>query len=67
MSVSEDWHAKKERQDAFIQAYLDAKPHSIDDSEDVLRARLFGLGLRGDYLAAEVRQAVGRRLWKAQV
>jgi len=60
-TVDSDWHAKKERQDAMINAFLEAKPHTIDGSHDVLRARLWGLGLRGDYLDAEVRQAVGRK------
>jgi hypothetical protein len=55
-TVSENWDAKKVRQDAIIEAFIQG-----DDSPDVLRARLFGLGLRSDYLAAEVFQATGRR------
>ena len=60
-TISEDWHAKKERQDAYINAFLEAKPHTIDGSYDVLRARLWALGLRGDYLDSEMRQAVARK------
>lgn len=38
--------------------FVTAKPREIDDSEDVLTARLFGLGLRGQDLRAEVYAAV---------
>lgn len=46
------WRANKERQDQCVQDYLNGI-----DSEDVLRARLYGLGLRGDYLESEMRFA----------
>ena len=61
MTYVEDWHAKKEKQDAIVQNFIQAKPGDIDSSESVLMARLSGLGLRGDYLASEVRQAMARR------
>lgn len=57
MTVSESkWRELKERQDAMINEFLDGV-----DSEDVLLARLYGLGLRGDYLESEVRQAKARK------
>ena len=60
-TVSEGWHVKKEMQDAIIDGFINAQSGSIDASESVLMARLSGLGLRGDYLASEVRQAMARR------
>lgn len=60
-TVADDWHVKKEMQDAIIDSYINAAPTSIDASESVLMARLSGLGMRGDYLASEVRQAMARR------
>ena len=61
MTVASDWHAKKEKQDAYVQNFIEANPGDIDASESVLMARLKGLGLCGDYLASEVRQAMARR------
>ena len=61
MTVSEDWHAKRERQDAMIEAFIQAKPGDVDASESVLMARLKGLGLHADILASETRQAIARR------
>lgn len=55
-TVSEDWHAKKVKQDAMVDEFINGV-----DSEAVLRARLYGLGLRGDYLESEVQQAFMRR------
>lgn len=55
-TVSEDWHWQKAKQDAMVEDFILG-----NDSTDVLSARLFGLGLRGDYLKAEVRQADERR------
>ena len=66
MTVAEDWHAKKELQDAYVQQFIDAKPGDVDASESVLMARLSGLGLRGDYLMAEWRQATVRRFDRLQ-
>lgn len=59
--VSEDWHAKKERQDAIVTEFINGP-----DSEEVLKARLYGLGLRGSYLEDEVRQAVGRKITRTK-
>src|SRR3954471_23290661 len=57
MTVSESaWRELKEKQDAMVEEFINGI-----DSEHVLRARLYGLGLRGDYLESEVRQAIARR------
>lgn len=50
------WKEQKAKQDRIIEEYLNGT-----DNKDVLMARLYGLGLRGDYLTAEVNQAVGRK------
>lgn len=50
------WKQNKETQDRYVDEFINGT-----DSEDILRARLCGLGLRGDYLASEVHQAVARK------
>lgn len=63
MSVSENkWRELKERQDACINAFIDGS----FNSENVLRARLRELGLWGDYLESEVKQAVARKPTRAK-
>jgi hypothetical protein len=57
-TVSEStWLDRKERIEQTISDFVGAKRLSIDDSVDVLSARLFGLGLRGQDLKTEVRLA----------
>jgi hypothetical protein len=51
------WLEKRERIEQCCKDFIEAKPLSIDDSIDVLRARLFGLGLRGQDLDITVRKA----------
>lgn len=55
-TVSEDWHAKKEKQDAILKRYVGGEL-----SLAVLEASLYALGLRNDYLASEVRFAITSR------
>lgn len=47
----------KERLDGAIKDFIEASPGTVSDSSDVLRARLFGLGLRGESLNYEVKNA----------
>jgi hypothetical protein len=51
------WREKQERVEQAIKDFIEAERHSVDDSEDVLRARLFGFGLRGEDLHLEVHRA----------
>lgn len=44
------WQEREERQKQVIKDYIEAKHNEIDDSVDVLRARLFALGMRGEDL-----------------
>jgi hypothetical protein len=50
------WHENKEKQDAMVNEFI-----AGHDSVEVLKARLYGLGLRGDYLESELAQAVARK------
>ena len=62
-TISESpWQEKRERIAICVQDFIEAKPLSIDDSEHVLSARLFGLGLRGQDLRHEVHRAVTEKL-----
>lgn len=46
-TISESpWPDLKDKKQLILDQYINAAPHSVDDSEDVLRARLFGLGYR---------------------
>lgn len=46
-TISESpWPDLKDKKQLILDQYINATPHSVDDSEDVLRARLFGLGYR---------------------
>lgn len=57
-TISESlWPDKKERIARYVEDYIKAAPRTIDASEDVLTARLFGLGLRGQDLYLEVHKA----------
>jgi hypothetical protein len=57
-TISESlWSDKKERIARYVEDYIKAAPRTIDASEDVLTARLFGLGLRGQDLYLEVHKA----------
>lgn len=51
------WPERDERIKIAVQQFVAAKPRDIDDSEDVLRARLFGYGLRGQDLQSEFNHA----------
>lgn len=51
------WPERDERIRICVQQFVEASPRDIDDSEDVLKARLFGLGLRGQDLQLEFRNA----------
>lgn len=51
------WQDRRERIEQAVKDFVEAKPLSIDDSVDVLTARLFGLRLRGTVLKTEVRLA----------
>jgi len=51
------WPERHARVAQAIREFVEAAPRSIDDSEDVLSARLFGLGLRGQDLYLEVHHA----------
>ena len=51
------WPERDERAKIAVRQFVEASPRDIDDSEDVLSARLFGLGLRGGDLRLEMRQA----------
>lgn len=51
------WPGKEERRTLCITEFVRARPGDVDDSLDVLRARLFGLGLRLDDLRLEVSRA----------
>lgn len=55
------WREKQERVALAIKDFVEAIPRSIDDSPDVLAARLFGYGLRGQDLALELREASQRK------
>lgn len=57
-TVSEPtWRDIQERAERVIKEFVEAKHFSVDDSADVLRARLFAYGLRGDDLKSAVRLA----------
>jgi hypothetical protein len=51
------WLARKERVDEAVRDFVKAARGSVDDSVDVLSARLFGAGLRGQDLKSQVRLA----------
>lgn len=51
-TVSEDWHAKKEKQDAILKRYVAGEFGFF-----AMKASYFALGLRGDSLSHEVRRA----------
>jgi hypothetical protein len=62
-TVSEpQWPETHERIEQVIKDFIAAKPLSVDDSEHVLSARLFGLGLRGSDLRSEVNRTVTEKL-----
>lgn len=48
------WREIQERVKIAVQQFIEATPQQINDSEDVLKARLFGYGLRGSDLDVEV-------------
>lgn len=55
MTVSESkWPELRDRYQQIMDDYVNARPFSIDDSEIVFSARLFGLGYRGDELRTEI-------------
>lgn len=56
------WPTQLERRGQIIDDYIVAKPGTIDASDAVLRARLYGNGLRGQDLWAEVRLAQYARI-----
>jgi hypothetical protein len=57
-TVSEStWLEKKERVQLACTDFINARFRDIDDSEDILTARLFALGLRGSDLKEEVYRA----------
>lgn len=63
MNYSEmQWPYLKERYEQVVSDYIKAKPNSLDDSENVLRARLKGLGYRGAELESEVKLAIWQRM-----
>ncbi len=51
------WLETRERIQQASQDFINARFRDIDDSEDILAARLFALGLRGQDLKAEVYRA----------
>ena len=51
------WLETRERIQQCVKDFVDARFRDIDDSEDILSARLFGLGLRGQDLKSEVYRA----------
>lgn len=51
------WRDKEERIAQAIKDYIESKPGSIDYSEEVLRARLFAAGRRGQDLETDLRLA----------
>ena len=48
------WPEQDERRALCVKQFIEARPNDIDDSEDVLRARLFALGMRGHDLQMQV-------------
>lgn len=56
------WRSLKERREQCVRDFHAAIPGTVSYSPDVLAARLFGLGLRGQDLKAEVRLAEMERL-----
>jgi hypothetical protein len=57
-TVSEPtWPERDDRIKIAVQQFVKAKSREVDDSEDVLKARLFGLGLRGQDLELEFSRA----------
>lgn len=52
----------KERREAAINDFVNASPDTVDDSDAVLRARLFGYRLRGQDLDHAVRRAQEQQL-----
>jgi hypothetical protein len=51
------WLETRERIQQAVKNFVEARFRDIDDSEDILSARLFALGLRGQDLKAEVYRA----------
>lgn len=52
------WLARRERVEQAVKEFVEAARGSVDDSEGVLSARLFGAGLRGQDLRTQVRLAL---------
>lgn len=48
------WPERQERIKIAVHQFLEARPSDVNDSEHVLKARLFGYGLRGSDLDLEV-------------
>lgn len=55
------WQDRDERIKIAVRDYVEAKPRTIDDSVDVLEARLFALGMRGQDLHTEAYAAQVRK------
>ena len=51
----------KERHAKYVADFVNAEPGTVDDSLEVLQARLFGLGFRRSELQAEMQLAVAAK------
>lgn len=61
-TVSEPiWPERDERIEIAVRQFVEAKPREVDDSSDVLSARLFGYGLRGQDLRSKMYDAVAAK------
>lgn len=58
---------RTERIAQSVKEFIEARPLTINDSEDVLRARLFSLGLRGTDLSLEVSRAKMKKFERNQI